>query len=708
MKTLRREFQSVCLGLVFAAIGFSWALAVPSTQQTPGSTPKVGGMNLMFANPFLLPGQDLQFPNGGNTGFDPQGYDLGDVVLGSQFVRYVTALGGVRPYTFAFAGAPGTTGATMDPTGRVHGGLPDTSSRYFNATLQDAAGVTRLGYFRVFSAGTNPGDFRFEVNRLPTAQVGVDLITNLIVRNQDATTVFSIVPQSIFLDGAPLDSLEQNGLTLTVDGTLSGRPLNSGALTFTAHAVKQNRIALDRTAVVNDQPLTLNILPQTSVQSTLVTTSATLTADLSGKTVPTFTMTALVNMLPLPTGTKTSQHFAFRLGGQSFTASLDGDGSAQANGAKVTVTNNAGVGTLKLTFKNKSLLSLLTPTPADGSKKSLVAEIEIGSAFIGTDLIPFDVRNRSNRVQMTYNITKDVPPSGIFLITGGTARDAAKDQGTQFRLNVLVSNVKGETDSDFGDPQNATIRIGPGFVQSVPLTKRGKTFSGTAGGVTFRLTPATLKGTITTGLLPSSLTGILPLSPAANFPQILLVGIDLQTTAQLFHGDTAQVLYPKSIIIIVQPCLDCGGTDDGGFGFVGGGDGGGGGGGGDGGCCDSGGGDNGGGDSGGGDTGGGCCDSGSGSGDGGGGGGERRRRRRGDTGGGDDGGGGDSGGGCCDSGGGDDGGGGDSGGGCCDSGGGDDGGGGDSGGGCATVVVATPVAAIQAEAIPGAATISTC
>ena len=51
-----------------ALIGFSWALATPNAQNSDGNPPKlpaVVGHGLTFSNPFLLPGQDAQFPAGG-------------------------------------------------------------------------------------------------------------------------------------------------------------------------------------------------------------------------------------------------------------------------------------------------------------------------------------------------------------------------------------------------------------------------------------------------------------------------------------------------------------------------------------------------------------------------------------------------------------------------------------------------------------------
>ena len=551
--------QSFALGLCFSFAGFSWAIATsPATPDigTPsGKEARAVGSGLQFSNPFLQPGQDPQFPNGGNAGLDPNGYDLGDACLGSQLVRFVSAVGGVHPYNFSVIGAQSSPGLTLDPSGRLSGALQAGTPQSFNALVADPAGASRFGYFRLTAKNFSPGDFRFEMDRLPLAQVGVDYITNIEACNQDATTVFSVVPQSVFLNNGQIPNLESTGLTLSKDGNLAGRTLDSGTLTFTARATKGSSIALNRAGTAPDQAFTINIAAQTSVQSVLATTHATLRGDFSGRHAPTFTMTAVINTLNQNAPTQNApafsgQRFALRLGGQTFETTLNAAGQSGRGKLRVSLFSSATL--MQVQIRDSAFLNLLNQSAvADGSHVRLVAEIEIGTAFIGTEIIEFTVRNRHGNFQLSYNLNRDRQVSGLFQISSVTAQDAFAG-GTQFRAGFLISNVKGQSNLEFGTPQSATVRIGPGFVQNVPL-RGGRTVAGSSAGVfSLALNPTQKFGVLTTLPLPQSQTGIQPLF-ASNNVQTFLMGLDVQTNTLSFSGDASQQIVPVTVVFIFVP-----------------------------------------------------------------------------------------------------------------------------------------------------------
>src|SRR5579862_38284 len=563
MNAKLRSGRACLLGICFSLLGFSWAIATPNSNpassDSPRPSPRTVGSGLRFSNPFLLAGQDPTFPSGGNTATDPGGYDLGDVFFGSQFTRYVTALGGVRPYSFTMAGQPGISGVTLDPSGRLSGALQSNSPQNFNGIVTDAAGVSRLGYFRLFGQTPIPGEFRFEMDRLPLARVGADYITNLEATNQDAATVFSVVPGSVVLNGSPLANLEANGLTLAQDGNLAGRPLNSGTLTFVARAMKGGVIAFNRAGTAPDQSFAINIAVQTAVQSVMATQISTLTGNFAGKQVPTFQLSAFINMLPQPAGSLNGRHFVFRLGGQTFSASLNGAGIGRTSNGRVSVSTLSGSTFLQLHLRDSALLKIVSSSVADGSHQTLVAEIELGSTFLGTEPIEFSVRNRNGRFKLSYNILKDRQIGGLFQIANATAQDSFFGQGTQFHIGFLISNVKGQSTSDFGIPQSATVRIGPGFVQSLPLKGGHNNFNGQVfGSANAHINLASKFGTVNTAFLPQSETNIAPVSISNNSPQTLLFGLDLQTTTQLFSGDTSELLFPLIVVFVFDPFFDNG------------------------------------------------------------------------------------------------------------------------------------------------------
>src|SRR5471030_187489 len=96
------RMQFAMTALFTAALFGSWALCTPIDPAARSAPDAAGnrfvGSNLHFSNPFLAGSQTAQFPAGGNTATDPQGFDLCDVAMGSQVSRYISAVDGVIPY----------------------------------------------------------------------------------------------------------------------------------------------------------------------------------------------------------------------------------------------------------------------------------------------------------------------------------------------------------------------------------------------------------------------------------------------------------------------------------------------------------------------------------------------------------------------------------------------------------------------------------
>ena len=194
------QWRTLLCGLFLAALGFSWALATSPTAPAPSCKAGLRGAaaQLRFSNPFLLAGTDPLFAKGGDVTPDPAGFDLGDALGGSQILRYVNALGGFQPYTFTSSsiGSSGSAGLKLDLSGLVTGAVTvaGTAPATFTVEVLDAAGDARSGYFRVNTAVPRSGEFRFALDRVPAAQVGVDYITILeTLGTSPASTFFSVV-----------------------------------------------------------------------------------------------------------------------------------------------------------------------------------------------------------------------------------------------------------------------------------------------------------------------------------------------------------------------------------------------------------------------------------------------------------------------------------------------------------------------------------
>lgn len=548
MRSAGAGHRGAGLGCLLAALGFSWALATTSAPSAPprAATFRAAATSLRFSNPFLLPGVDAQFPSGGSTANDPNGFDLGDIAIGSQLVRYVNALGGFQPYTFVSQsiGSSGSAGLKLDPSGRVTGIIPasGTAPAAFTAQVVDATGDMRTGYFRVATTPAALGEFRFAMDRLPAAQVGVDYISNLqtIGGSPDATH-FSVVPGSVRLNGAVIADLEYAGLTLSQDGTLAGRPLADGTLSFTARATNGAAVARDRTNSQPDQPLTISVAMESAVQSIMATTNALIKGDRGRPDQGFVSLQALVNLDGYSFAEFAGGRFVLRLGGATFQTTLNS--VAQSRSGNLRVNLDAVRGRVKVQLRNTDMAAVIEPRSlTDHGSRTVVVEIEIGTTFRATEAVEFDVRSAdSNDFKMQYRLGKQRQLGGLFQITKVKAADSF--EGTAFRTNFLISHVKGRSEVTFGRGRQATVYIGPSFVTTVPLFGGRGRFA-PPGLSLLRINPSNKTGMLQTYPLTEAQTGIPPASQSGGQMATFLLSIDLTTNTTLFSGDASQRIFP--------------------------------------------------------------------------------------------------------------------------------------------------------------------
>ena len=508
-RSSRLQWRAVLLATFMAALCFSWALATPQKEPAlrAAASPRGAATQLRFSNPFLLSGTDPLFPKGGNVAPDPAGFDLGDAYFGSQIVRFINALGGFQPYMFI--GSSSTPGLNVDSTGLVTGAVPvgGPAPATFTAQVYDAAGSMRTGYFRLGTMAPGAGGFRFAMDRAPDAQVGVDYITALdTVGSDPVTTFFSVVSGSAQLNGAAIPSLEYAGLTLSDDGTLAGRPLSSGTLSFTARASSGSAVARNRAGTGQDQPLTIQIASLSAVQSVMGTTSATIRGDNLKPGKGSLGLRALLNLDGYTLRDFANGYFGLRFGGAVFATRLNNSGQARSGNLRVSLDAIRGI--LNVQLRNTDLAAVFNPAAlADRGAQTVVFELEIGSTFRGAEPVEFDVRSSGAAFKMQYKLGNQRQLGGLFQIYKVKAAEAGG--GTAYKTNFLASHVKGRSDVTFGHGLEATVYIGTGFFETVPL-RRGSGRFAAPGLRSLKIDARHKTGLLVTHPLTQNETGIPP------------------------------------------------------------------------------------------------------------------------------------------------------------------------------------------------------
>jgi hypothetical protein len=543
------------LGLLGAMIGFSFALATSQNdaggRDTAGNSagPRTVGTGLKFSNPPLLPGQDSNFPNGGLTSSDPNGFDLGDAYYGSQLVRYLTGLGGVVPYKFTSTDVPANLKLLLK--GELTGSIPATSGTFvkFNATLTDAANVTRTGVFRINVFP--PSTFRFAHDRLSLARVGQDYITKLEVLNGDVNTKFSVVAGSTFqsistvttgvvtTSNVPVANLEAIGLSVFEDGTLAGRPLRSGTFTFVARATTTGgATALNRQGTAPDQFYTITIEDLQNVESVLATFSSTITANASRPGRDIFSYNAFFNSNGLTTFDFRSAPVTVRVAGKTFTTTLDSRGRATTGDLRVQL--SAPTGLLRISVRNQNFTPQLGAL-VDLSKKIIVVQIQIGETFLGTEPLYYNVRARNGHVRLNYGLGRSRQIGGLFQILAIKGKDFSS--GTAFKVKFLISQVPDTQGESFGEATDATVSIGPAFNETIPFF-RGRGRYPPPGIADAAIDGVKKVGVFDTYSLPESLTGIKRAADGNGAKQTFLLGMKVNTNRLTFNGAASRIIFP--------------------------------------------------------------------------------------------------------------------------------------------------------------------
>ncbi len=595
--------RGLALSLVLAAVGFCYATATaPSVdsrgfEQAGNAQPRiVGSSNLRFLNPLLA---DNAFPN-------PDDFEIGDACYGTVLTRYLSAAGGMRGFSFLATGvsasviaansslALGASGCLM---GSVAFGTP--SPLIIEASVSDATGTTvqtLSGRFFLNLFVCGPNDFRFAMDRINNGVLGQNYIAKLETLGGNVPVVFSVVDGTLTVNGVArgISGLEAIGLTLAEDGTIFGRPLEVGAVQFTARAIDGlKRVAAPRTGAGQDQVITFNVEDTRITSTDYATLSCSVKGDTGKANKDTIKFAGLINIpgvspntTPLPfVRSLNGTAFTFRLAGATFEGRFNEKGQVVnqrggpvifADGARLKASVNSRSGQLRGSISKANLSRpLQAANITEGGTKRVGMGTVLCSAILGADMIEFATRRSGSKYRLDYKLGKIGRPLGgafqLLSCKGTDRRTISGDEGDIWDAKFLIIPRFGIDANPGLDALAALgVRIGTRFdqrisSQALSSSKGGKVKlsvpkAKTLGAIVtkFSLDPVKFVGTLQTNPLSTFVTG---LPQARNSRGITLsyfdIGIDLDRT-----GANADFIgeYGRKINSSAQPNKPGGGT----------------------------------------------------------------------------------------------------------------------------------------------------
>ena len=557
MSKLAGNTRAALLGVLFAMVGFSYAIASFDGAGASGAGAKgraVGSNPLHFTNPFFSATTDR---------------DLGDITAGSGFVRYVNAAGGVAPYTFTSTVSP-TLKSVISTADLLKGGaiIGTTAATFnttpvrFNVTVADSStsNASKTEFFRLTLVTGN--EFRFAVDAIPTATQLQDYITKIGVLNGTPATFSASITASTVPGLTAGGKLETIGLTLSNDGTLYGKPTAAGTVTFICNAVNtKGAPALGRfPAVTAGQVLTLNISANETVTAGIFATSITIKGGQAGKDSISYKGIASVGnnaISSLAGSTVTLRIGKYTSPGNAATVNtLDAKGKI---GKSPKAPKGVVVATLKGSINSKGAVTITVGketlgTLFDGTD-TFAVNVQVGP-INATEVLAFTRKTSSKGFQLSYKIGKNTNIAGGLLLTSVQGKDDSK-AATDFD-SWKVSLIAQEHASSLGaagsfdGATTGTVSIGNSFTDDVNVSAaKGNVKSTdkkkpTDAEVTKLQLSNKGKGSLQTGFLPGATTGIKAAKSGATGANFAL-GIVLKAgTTVSFSAEAGTPLFNKS------------------------------------------------------------------------------------------------------------------------------------------------------------------
>jgi hypothetical protein len=573
--------RTLALALFSSMLGFCYSISTQADSSAPAGARSADG-----AAARLIGSSTLRFLAPVDT-LVPTDFDLGDACYGSIITRYITATGGLRPYSFISPNIINLTGAQSTlvvlPAGCLMGSATSSTPAtdlIFQVTVTDATAPTARTSTKRFHIGLQicgAQTFKFAHDHLNTGQLGQSYMSKLETLGGKGTVTVSVVPGTVTINGAQLGtgaSLESLGFSVAADGTVYGRPLRPGLVGFTAHAVDaKRRIAKDRTNAVNDQAVLFN------VEDTLIsaTDNTFLKVSVTGNTAhgnqDSVRFQAFMNLGGRGLITQKGAPFTLMIGGNSFSGFTDFSGNLKnqlggrlifADGAILEAVVDTVNGTIQghLTHANLST-NLDAANIQNRSTRRYACAILLCNTVIASDMIEFTTRRTNNRYSLNYNIGRIGQTLGggfqVFDVRGSDASDIAGNPGDAWTTRFLMIPRFGvDSTAGFDALQSIRVRIGTNFTQLLSLSELKISGNGSivlaAPGLgaslkQFKFNPRSFSGQLITNPLSAATTGLLQSSdvnvPATTFFDL---AIDVNRTAGAsFSGEDAKAIIPLGL-----------------------------------------------------------------------------------------------------------------------------------------------------------------
>lgn len=499
--------RTLALGLILAVAGFCYATSTDvdsrSTDVQPDTVDsrRVGSSNLRFTNVLL--------PNGN--------YDLGDACYGSAVNRYVTLAGGVRPYRMSSANlitalllGNNTTNSSLTLGGS--GELLGTISQnvlpppiVFTVSGFDSTGSmnqTVSANFQLNVMLCGAGQFHFAVDNVNNGQVGLNYIACAETMGGVGTVNVSVIPNTLTVNGVARGTtggLETIGLSLARDGTIYGKPLESGLVSFKAHAVDSlNRVALDRTNTVPDQVIAFNIEPNQLASVDLTTTQISIKGDTGKNNKDSLKFKGFINLKGSPISSLRFTIFTLRIGPVSYSGRFDVKGNVvnrlnkkitNADGSQFTARADAHKGTISGSITKATIVNVLNnafPITDHGSAV-FAGGMALSNNVVAADTVKFSTKKKGTKIGMDYQLGRlGQPLAGGFQILAVSGKDGKTISGTpgdSWNVKFMVVPRFGiDANAGLDALSSITVRIGTNFIQKITGVKSSKNGSSGISG----------------------------------------------------------------------------------------------------------------------------------------------------------------------------------------------------------------------------------
>jgi len=564
-----------------AVAGFSFSYATSANRETHSGSGGAGNR--------IVGSTPLRFtvPLAGAVTTPPT-YDLGDACFGATITRYLSVTGGIRSYSVQDVNLNTVltpfpkSSLVLNNSGFLFGsvasalGQPARLTFTFGATASDSkfpVSNTVDGLFQITLMTCPPNDFRFAVSQINNGVVGLAYSAQVDTLGGERNISYTVPPNSnILVDGvikSNTGSLESIGLSLASDGTLHGRPLQAGRVSFVARAVdNEKRIAKQRMAgsQIEDQLISFTIEDNNITSADYTTMTLKAKGDVGRVGKDNLSFNGILNLNATTFLAIDGSPFFFRVGGATFNGVFDAKKGRITNGKGKSVVFadgsrlKAGIsrrGVLRGKVSNATLgKSLDAVNILNRGSKRYGVQMVLGELSFSAEVLEFATRKSNDKFAIDYTYAKvGTGLAGTFQLISIAGKDqttAAGQDGVVWSAKFLAAPRLGiDANSGLDGIKSVNVRIGTKFDLNIPVSflqtsgngsiKLKKTnFSGEIVDK-FTLNTRTFVGTVRTQPLSAFATGI-PQAKSSAGGATFNFGLDIDRndgTAD-FHGESSK------------------------------------------------------------------------------------------------------------------------------------------------------------------------